>query len=138
MVRTQKVPTAMRSKVTTLIVDDRPQVRRDLRLLLELSGKVEVVGEASNGLEALEQAAIYQPEVVIMDLELPGMDGCQATLQIKQQNPDCRVVFLSIYASPTDIQRARQAGADAYIQKGSPIEDLIQQILAGGRNFQKE
>jgi DNA-binding NarL/FixJ family response regulator len=118
--------------VKVLIVDDRAQVRYDLRLLLELSGKVAVVGEAENGLEALQLAAAFHPDVVLLDLELnglDGMDGCQVSRLVKSRHLAPRIVFLSIFAGPEDMQRAFQAGADDYIQKGSPFEELLNTIF---------
>jgi DNA-binding NarL/FixJ family response regulator len=116
-------------KKTVLIADDMPQVRQDLRLLLQLTSELEVVGEAANGQEAIRQAEILHPDVVIMDVEMPILDGFQATLQIKQRNLAKRVVILSVHSEPEDETRAMQAGADAFIQKGAPYTTLIQSIL---------
>lgn len=121
--------------IRVLIVDDTAQIRRDLAVLLELSGWAEVVGQASGGEEAVRLAQAQNPDVVIMDLELHGMDGCQASAQIKSQSLAPRVVFLSIYARPEDVRRAIQAGADAYIQKGAPLEDLLEAVLTDRRIF---
>ena len=116
-------------KKTVLIVDDMPQVRQDLRLLLQLTSELEVVGEAANGQEAIRQAELLHPDVVIMDVEMPILDGLQATLQIKERNLARRVVILSVHSEPEDERRAMQAGADAFIQKGAPYTTLIQSIL---------
>jgi two-component system nitrate/nitrite response regulator NarL len=122
-------------QLRVLIVDDTAQIRQDLAVLLELSGGVEVVGQASGGLEGVHLAEKLHPDVVVMDLELHGMDGCQAAGLMKMQDLVRRVVFLSIYARPEDVQRARQAGADAYIQKGAPLEDLLDAVLTDRRIF---
>jgi DNA-binding NarL/FixJ family response regulator len=111
-----------------LIVDDMPQVRQELRLLLQISGELEVVGEAGNGQEAIEQAERLNPDVIIMDLEMPVLDGLLATQKIKQQNLAIRIVILSVHSAPADMKRAKQAGADAYVQKGSPYLTLIEAI----------
>ena len=116
--------------ISVLIVDDKPQVRKELRLLLELSGGVEIVGEAVNGQEAIHQAELLHPDVVILDIEMPVLDGLQATRQIKQCRLAKRVVILSVHSEPEEISRAMQAGADTFIQKGSPYSMLIESILA--------
>ena len=115
--------------MTVLIVDDMPQVRQDLRLLLQLTNELEVVGEAANGQEAIQLAKLLHPDVVIMDVEMPVLDGLQATLQIKKHNLAKRVVILSVHSEPEDEASAIQAGADAFIQKGAPYNTLIQSIL---------
>ena len=112
-----------------LIVDDVPQVRSELRTLLSLAGNIEIVGEAVNGLEAVTQAAILQPDVVLMDLEMPLMNGYEATRKIKLQFPTCRVIALTVNDYAEAVERARQSGVDAFIVKGSPMTDLVQKIL---------
>jgi DNA-binding NarL/FixJ family response regulator len=112
-----------------LIVDDAPQVRSELRNLLLLAGEIEIVGEAGDGLEAVTQAALLQPDVVLMDLEMPSMSGYEATRQIKQQSPACRVIALTIHDYDEAIERATLSGADAFIVKSSPLSSLIEEIL---------
>jgi DNA-binding NarL/FixJ family response regulator len=114
--------------IRVLIVDDMPQVRQDLRVLLQLSNDIEVVGEAGNGQEAINQAELLNPDVVIMDIEMPILNGLEATYQIKQRMLAKRVVILSVHSEPEDIKRAIQAGADTFIQKGSPYSTLIESI----------
>ena len=114
--------------IRVLIVDDMPQVREDLSILLTLSGEIEVVGEASDGQEAIKQAELLNPDVIIMDMEMPILNGLQATYQIKQRNLAKRVVILSVHSDPEDIKRAIQAGADTFIQKGSSYSTLIESI----------
>jgi DNA-binding NarL/FixJ family response regulator len=116
------------STVRVLIVDDMPQVREDLRVLLQLSNEIEVVGEAGDGLEAIQQAERYHPDVVIMDMEMPVIDGLQATEQIKGRLLAKRVVILSVHSEKEDIERAMQSGADAFVQKGSSYLTLIEAI----------
>jgi DNA-binding NarL/FixJ family response regulator len=117
-------------QVRVLIVDDAPQVRRDLHMLLELSGQIEVVAEGGNGLEAIRLAAELSPEVVVMDLEMPGMDGYEATSLIKSRQLARRVIILSVHADPGNIERARAAGADGFVTKGDRYETLVNVILA--------
>jgi DNA-binding NarL/FixJ family response regulator len=116
------------ANIRMLIVDDVAQVRQDLRILLALSCDVEVVGEASNGLEAISQAEIHQPDVILMDLEMPVLDGYAATRQIKNLNRSCRIVALTVHGYEEARQKALQAGVDAFIVKGEPLEKLVQAI----------
>jgi two-component system, NarL family, response regulator LiaR len=111
-----------------IIADDIPQVRQDLHLLLQLTGEVEVIGEAASGQEAIQQAEALHPEVMVIDLKMPEMDGCQVTRTIKALGLADRVVILSIHADPEDIERALKAGADAYIQKGADLSILVRAI----------
>jgi len=111
-----------------LIVDDVPQVREDLRTLLPLAGEIEVVGVAINGLDAVRKAETLRPDVVLMDLEMPILDGYEATRQLKTLNPACRVVALTIYGDPQARQKAAEAGVDAFIVKGTPVEALVKVI----------
>jgi len=129
--KTPFLPTANpeHPRVRLLIVDDTPQVLRDLRQLLELTGGIEIVGEAGNGLEALRQAGDLSPDAVVMDLEMPGMDGYAATRRIKTLQPAPRVIILSVHAGPEEMERARQAGADAFVVKGERYEALMNAIL---------
>jgi DNA-binding NarL/FixJ family response regulator len=111
-----------------IIADDMPQVREGLSLLLQLTGELEVVGEASNGPEAIQQAEALHPDVMVVDLKMPGMDGCQVTRVIKDRGLAARVIILSIHADPADIERALKAGAEAYIQKGADLSILVRAI----------
>ena len=111
-----------------LIVDDIPQVREDLRTLLPLAGEIEVVGAAINGLDAVRQAESLRPDVVLMDLEMPVMDGNEATRQIKTLGLDCRIVALTVHDDESSRQKAVQAGVDDFVIKGAPVEILVQAI----------
>ncbi len=115
-----------------LLVDDMPQVRRDLRQLLELTGMVEIVAEAAGGLEAVRLAKALAPDAVVMDLEMPGLDGFEATSRIKRESGHVRVIILSVHASPEEVARAWAAGADAFIVKGASYETLMRAILNPG------
>lgn len=118
----------METILRILIVDDNPQVRQDLRLLLELSNELEVVGEAASGEEAIAQTATLHPDVVLMDLALPGMDGFEAARQIKARQPSCRVVAFSLHSSPDVREKAIQVGMDAFIEKGTPLPQVLHTI----------
>jgi DNA-binding NarL/FixJ family response regulator len=117
------------SLVRVLLVDDAVQVRRELRQLLELSGMVQIVGEAGDGLEAVHLAAELAPDVVIMDLEMPNLGGYEATRQIKARWPASRLVILSVHAEPVQKEHARTAGADGFIVKGASYQTLLNTIL---------
>ncbi len=123
-------------RIRVLIVDDMPQVRQELRVLLELTGELEVVGEAANAPEAISQAGRLRPEVVVMDLELAGPDGCEATRQIKERRLADKVVMWSVHAGLDDVRRAHEAGADVFIDKGTRYETLMSAILASRPSIQ--
>ena len=130
------VPTQLSSSnpncraLRVLIVDDVPQVRQELRGLLQLTSELEVVGEAANGLEAISQAEALRPDVVVMDLEMPVMDGYEAARQIKTRRLACRVVALTIHAGEAERQQALQAGMADVVVKGAPLEVLLRAIWA--------
>lgn len=114
-----------------LLVDDMPQVRQELRLLLSLTGELEIVGEAANGVEAINQVAALRPDTVVMDLEMPVMDGYAAARQIKTRWPACRVIALTVHSGEAERRRAAQAGVDEFVVKGAPIRFLIQAMIEG-------
>ena len=120
--------------IRVLIVDDVTQVRQDLRTVLTLAGAadpahpIEIVGEAANGLEAIHQVTALQPDVVLMDLEMPVMNGYAAAAQIKQGCPASRLVALTVHDYETARQKALQSGMDDFIMKGAPVESLVQSI----------
>jgi DNA-binding NarL/FixJ family response regulator len=120
-----------------LIVDDVPQIRKDLRVLLSLASEVEVVGEAANGLEAIRLAEVLQPHVILMDLEMPVLDGFEATKKIKQIRPQCRVIALTVHAYEAAREKAARAGFDAFIVKGVPVETIIHLIERGQNDEHK-
>lgn len=111
-----------------LIVDDVPQVRRELRALLPLLDEIKIVGEAENGQRAIELAASLRPDVILMDVEMPDTDGISATRLIKQANPAARIIILSIHNSEAVRAQARSAGADDFVDKGESLTTLLQAI----------
>jgi len=117
-----------RSGRRVLIVDDSPQVRQELRTLLPLAGDIEIVGEAADGLEAIRLAEALRPQVVLIDLEMPVLDGYEATRQIKIRCPSCRVVALTVHGYEAARQKASQAGVDVFLVKGAPLEALVRAI----------
>jgi DNA-binding NarL/FixJ family response regulator len=111
-----------------LIVDDAPQVRRELRTLLPLLDDIEIVGEAENGQSAIELAAALQPDAILIDVEMPILDGLEATRRIKQASPATRIIILSIHDDEATSAQARSAGADDFVDKGAPLTTLLQAI----------
>lgn len=129
--------------IRVLIVDDLAHVRQSLASVLELASKnfptrVEVIGEAENGQEAIRQAEELQPDVILMDLEMPVLDGFKATRSIKQANPKVGVIVLSIHDDPDARRKAMQAGADAFLEKDTPLEMLLQAVRNVKHTFEKE
>jgi DNA-binding NarL/FixJ family response regulator len=116
--------------IRVLIVDDVERVREDLCTFLTLTGNIEIVGQARNGLEAIRLVEELHPQVVLMDLEMPIMDGYEAARQIKANHPSCRVLALTIHAGELEQQQALRAGIAEVIVKGAPLEVLLQAIWA--------
>jgi DNA-binding NarL/FixJ family response regulator len=113
--------------IQTLIVDDSPRSRAGLRALLTTTPKVEVVAEASSGLEAVEQLEQCRPDVVLMDVRMPGMDGLATTRYIKERWPEIRIVLLTMY--DTYRREACEAGAEAFLIKGCSLREILDAML---------
>lgn len=120
------------SSIRLLIVDDVPDVRRELSVLLSLVGDIIVCGEAADGVEAIRKAEDLRPDVVLMDLEMPRMDGIEAAQKIKLVHPECRVIALTIHDSPADRAQCVQAGMESLFTKGAPLDELLQAIRHAG------
>ena len=118
------------TKIHLVIADDHLVVRDGLRGMLESQPDFEVVGEASNGEEAVQLAISLKPEVVLMDLRMPVMDGVTAIRQIKDSQPGVHVLVLTTYDSDADILPAIEAGATGYLLKDTSREDLYSAIRA--------
>jgi DNA-binding NarL/FixJ family response regulator len=116
-----------------LVVDDHPVVRGGIEGLLAAAGDLEVVGSAGDGQEALEQVARLQPDVVLMDLRMPGMDGATATERIRREHPSVHVLVLTTYETDADIVRAVEAGATGYLLKDTPLAQLADSVRAAAR-----
>jgi DNA-binding NarL/FixJ family response regulator len=116
-----------------VIADDHPVVRAGLRGMLEPESDIEVVGEATNGLEAVSLVGRLEPEVVLMDLQMPELDGVAATKQIRDRYPETNVLVLTTFDTDADITRAISAGATGYLLKDAPRQDLFQAIRAAAR-----
>jgi DNA-binding NarL/FixJ family response regulator len=119
--------------LTVLIADDHPVVREGLRGMLAAEPGIRVVGEAASGDEAVVMALRHRPDVVLMDLRMPGGDGVEATAGIMTAVPEARVVVLTTYETDADIVRAVEAGAAGYLLKDTPRRDLVSAIRAAAR-----
>ncbi|MGD9048741.1 MAG: response regulator transcription factor [Anaerolineae bacterium] len=118
------------AKSRVLIVDDHGIVRQGLRTYLELLDDIEVIGEAGNGLEALAQVRQHQPDVVLMDLVMPEMDGIEATRQVCAISPSTKVIVLTSFADDEKVFPAIKAGAAGYLLKDVSPADLVNAIRA--------
>lgn len=125
------------SKIRVLLADDHAVVRKGLRFLLERQPDMEVVGEASDGREAVRLAAELKPHVVVMDIGMPQLNGIEAAAQIVKQNPQVNVIMLSVHSDESYLLRALSAGAKGYLLKDSAEEDLVRavQVAAQGKPF---
>ncbi len=116
--------------IRIMIADDHAVVRQGLRMFLTLDPSLEIVGEATNGKEALQQAREIKPDVVLMDLLMPVMDGIEATAAIKRELPDTEVIALTSVLEDSSVIGAIRAGALGYLLKDTKAEELIQAIKA--------
>jgi len=123
-------PAAGRDAIRLLIVDDHPVVRDGLRGILESSPEFEVVGEAGDGAEAVTRAVALQPDVVLMDLRMPGTDGVSAIRRLAERGVTARVLVLTTYDSDSYVLPAINAGATGYLLKDAPHEELLRAVRA--------
>ena len=120
----------MTTRIRVLIVDDHAMVRRGMRDFLDLHDDLEVVGEASDGTGALEAAATLRPDVVVMDLLMPGLDGIAATAELKSRHPAIEVVAITSFIEEDRITAAIEAGASGFLLKDAEADDLAGAIRA--------
>ena len=116
--------------IKLMLVDDHDVIRTGLRSFLETQPGVEVVAEAKNGLQALERAKDAQPDIVLMDITMPDMDGMEATQQLKKLYPDCQVLVLTVHADKQYFMKMLSVGASGYITKQAAADELIAAIQA--------
>jgi DNA-binding NarL/FixJ family response regulator len=121
------------SKIRTLLVDDHLLVRASLRSLLGDFDDVQVVGEASDGRQALELVGEHRPELVLMDISMPGLNGLEATQRLAKEHPQVRVIVLSMHTSEHHVLQALRAGARGYVLKGAMPRELELAIGAVSR-----
>jgi DNA-binding NarL/FixJ family response regulator len=119
--------------IKVLLVDDHPVVREGLRGMLATEDDIEVVAEAGSAAEAVTAVRAHEPDVVLMDLRMPGGDGVEATARTLIQRPHTRVVVLTTYETDADILRAVEAGASGYLLKDTTRHELTQAIRAAAR-----
>ncbi|MFI5397962.1 MAG: response regulator [Candidatus Binatia bacterium] len=119
-------------RVRVLLVDDHTVVRRGLRKILEATQQVEIVGEASDGDGAVAAAAGLQPDVVLMDVSLPGMNGIEATRRIAAAAPRAQVLMLSMHADAQYVAQSLAAGAKGYLLKDADYQDLVAAVMTVG------
>jgi DNA-binding NarL/FixJ family response regulator len=127
--------------IRVLCVDDHPLLREGLAAIIEGEADMSLVSQASNGAEAIQMHRQYRPDVTLMDLRLPDLSGIDATLAIRSEFPDARIIILTTFEGDVEIQRALQAGARGYLLKSSPPAELvkaIRQVHAGGKRVPAE
>jgi len=122
----EQIPT----KIKILIADDHPVVREGLSSMLSRERDIQVVGEAENGTKAIKKAGELQPDIILMDLRMPEVDGVEAMRQIKVKNPDMKFIVLTTYDNDEYIFKGIEAGARAYLLKDAPREELFEAIRA--------
>jgi DNA-binding NarL/FixJ family response regulator len=120
--------------IRLLLVDDQPAVRRGLGIRLHLEPDIQIVGEASTGREALSMAQALSPDVVLMDVEMPDMDGIEATAALRQARSTSAVVILSIHDDAQTRGRAQAAGAVAFVEKRGATDSLLAAIRQAARH----
>jgi DNA-binding NarL/FixJ family response regulator len=120
--------------IRVLLVDDQPAVRRGLGILLQLEPDIQIVGEASTGREALSKVQALSPNVVLMDVEMPEMNGIEATAALRATASTSVVVMLSIHDDPQTRRRAQAAGAVAFVEKRGAIDSLLAAIRQAARH----
>jgi DNA-binding NarL/FixJ family response regulator len=119
--------------VRVLLVDDQALFREALATLLEVRPEIEVVGEAANGAEAIDKVAILRPDVVLMDLHMPVLDGIAAARRLRVEQPDTRVLALTTFDDDEDVFAALRAGAAGYLLKDVTSDRLVEALLAAAR-----
>jgi DNA-binding NarL/FixJ family response regulator len=123
------------SKIRVLIADDHAILREGVRALLSASDDIEVVGQAADGLQAIEQVAKLDPDVVLMDIAMPGLGGLEATIELKKQGARAKVLVLSQYEDREYVRRLLKAGVSGYVLKksaGSELAGAIRAVHRGG------
>ncbi|GAC1388472.1 MAG: response regulator transcription factor [Ktedonobacteraceae bacterium] len=125
--------------IRILLADDHPIVREGLRAVLETQADFEVIAEAANGDEAIRLALTLQPDIILLDLEMPVLDGVEAIRRLRQQQPGARVIVFTAFDNDERIIHAIQAGANGYLLKGAPREEIFKAIrvtMEGGSLLQ--
>jgi DNA-binding NarL/FixJ family response regulator len=123
--------------ITVLLVDDNGSIRKSLRSLLEASEDIQIVATATNGVDAVEKASSYRPNIAVMDISMPLMDGIEATEHIRECCRLTRVILVTGFDDPEHVQRALEVGAKGYVLKDAVGEDLLKAIhtIQGGGHY---
>jgi DNA-binding NarL/FixJ family response regulator len=121
--------------IKLLLVDDQDLIRRGLKALLMTDPELNVIGEASNGQEALELVAMLHPDLVLMDVRMPMMDGVAGTRAICEKFPNTKVLMLTTFNDQNYVSQALQAGASGYLLKDTPFEELTQAIYLANKGY---
>lgn len=126
--------------IKVFLADDHAIIRDGLKVFLELNPDIQVVGEATNGCDAVDQVCELQPDVIVMDISMPGMNGIDATREIGCLCPSARVIILSMLGTPEYVFQALQAGAQGYLLKESASREVVEAVLTvhAGRRYLSE
>lgn len=116
--------------IRILTVDDHPILRKGLAALVNVEPDLKLVAEASNGKEAIEAFRSHQPDITLMDIQMPGLDGIEAINTIRGEFPEARIIVLTTYSGDSQVVRALKAGAKAYVLKGHVLDELLDTIRA--------
>ena len=116
--------------ITVILADDHAVVRRGIRQILTDHSDIQVVGEASNGREGIQQFRVHRPDIMLMDLQMPEMNGLDAIIAIRGEFPDAKIIVLTTYKGDVQILRALKAGAQGYLLKNTFHKELIETIRA--------
>lgn len=119
--------------ISVLLVDDHPVVIEGLRKLLEAAGDIDVTGTANDASQAIERAKTLRPDVILLDLRMPGATGIQATRRLREQEFGGAIILLTSYGDQAYVRQALEAGADGYLLKSTPSEELIDAIRSGAK-----
>lgn len=127
----------MSPPIRILVVEDHPVVRHGIIAILSQAEDMDVIAEAENGLEAIDQYQTHQPDITLMDLRMPHLEGVEAIARIRAQTPNAQIIILTTYDTDEDIYRGLQAGARGYILKDTTATELIQAIrtVHGGKRY---
>lgn len=119
--------------ISVLLVDDHPVVIEGLRKLLEVAGDIDVTGDANDAASAIKQAKLLKPDVILLDLRMPGATGIQTTRRLREQEFPGAIIVLTSYGDQAYVAQALEAGADGYLLKSTPSDELIQSIRMASR-----